>query len=106
MAKPKLRPDHQDEMGGIPEAQEGAAGPESPEAASASEQPEQQEQPEKRLAFAREKLARMEQTQRLCFRLQNDLPALAEELRVLKYSDFEVDQLLEPKGPRAIPGYL
>ena len=96
MAKAKLKADDvsQDEMGGIPEAQEQAAAPEP------------QERPDQKLKFARDKLARMEETQKVCFRLQNDLPALAEELKKLKYNEYEVTQLLEPKGTRGIPGYF
>ncbi len=58
-----------------------------------------------RLKQAQEELARMEETQRVCFRYQNDLKKLADELRQRKYSDFDITYLLEPKGPRKIPGY-
>lgn len=68
--------------------------------------PESQQPPSERLKFAQEKLAKMESTQKLCFRHQNDLATLEAELRALKYRDFEIDQILEPKGPRNIPGYL
>jgi hypothetical protein len=58
-----------------------------------------------KLQQAKDKLARMEETQSLCFRHQNNLTALAEELRERKYKDFEITYLVEPKGPRNIPGY-
>ena len=59
------------------------------------------------LNSAREKLARMESTQRLCFRHQNDLKKLEAELRALGcYKDYEITQILEPKGNRNLPGFL
>src|SRR5579872_4158190 len=65
------------------------------------------QKPDEKLQFAREKLARMESTQRLCYRHQNDLATLETELRALDcYKDYEITQILEPKGPRNLPGYL
>ncbi len=58
-----------------------------------------------KLKQAQEELTRMEETHRLCFRLQNNLTKLAEELRQRKYSESDIIYLLEPKGPRKIPGY-
>ena len=62
---------------------------------------------DEKLRLAREKVTHMEETQRLCFRHQNNLETLATELQKLdRYTDYEITQLLEPKGPRSIPGYL
>lgn len=58
-----------------------------------------------KLKQAQDELARMEETHRLCFRLQDDLTKLADELRQRKYSEFDITYLLEPKGSRKIPGY-
>lgn len=58
-----------------------------------------------KLKQAQDELTRMEETHRLCFRLQNNLTKLAEELRQRKYSESDIIYLLEPKGPKKIPGY-
>lgn len=60
--------------------------------------------PEK-LKQAQERLTRMEETQKLCFRHQNNLPLLAEELQKQGFKEFEITYLLEPKEPRNLPGY-
>jgi hypothetical protein len=59
-----------------------------------------------RLQYAQEKLARMEEAQKICFKHQNDFAFIAAELQKLRFSDYEINQLLEPKGPRSLPGYL
>lgn len=61
--------------------------------------------PADKLKQSQEKLTRMEETQRLCFRWQNDLKKLASELSQRQYKEFEIIYLLEPKGHRHIPGY-
>jgi hypothetical protein len=80
-----------------------------PEQSSTDQPPaaETQPRPDERLKFAREKLEHMESTQKLCFKHQNDLATLEAELKALDYyNDYEITQILEPKGPRNIPGYL
>jgi hypothetical protein len=71
------------------------------------EQPstESQQKPGDKLNQAEAELQRMQETHRLCFRFQNNLDKLAEELRHRKYSDRDIIYLLEPKGDRKIPGY-
>jgi hypothetical protein len=65
------------------------------------------QKPDEKLQFARDKLSRMEATQKLCFKHQNDLTTLETELKALdSYNDYEITQILEPKGPRNIPGYF
>jgi hypothetical protein len=75
------------------------------EESSVAPEPQEANAATGKLKQAQEELARMEETQRLCFRTQNDLTKLAEELRQRKYSEFDINYLLEPKGPRKIPGY-
>lgn len=58
------------------------------------------------LRFAREKYAKMEAAQNLCQQHPNDFPLLAQELGKLKFSDYEIAQILEPKGRRNLPGFL
>ena len=77
-----------------------------PMPATEAQAPETQARPADRLQQAQEKLARMEATQKLCFKYQNDLELLSGELKALKLNDFEITQILEPKGPRSLPGYL
>lgn len=79
----------------------------SPEQRAPSQGIESPQGIEERLRLAREKLTHMQETQRLCFRHQNNLETLAAELRKLdRYAEYEITQILEPKGPRSIPGYL
>ncbi len=61
--------------------------------------------PADQLKQAQEKLARMEQAQKLCFKHQRDFVLLAAELRKIGLKEFEVSHVLEPKGSRNIPGW-
>lgn len=59
-----------------------------------------------KLAQAEEKLARMQETNKICFRHQNDFAAIEQELKErFHYSDSEMEHILEPKGQRMIPGF-
>jgi len=59
-----------------------------------------------KLAQAEEKLARMQETNKICFRHQNDFAAIEQELKErFHYSDSELEHILEPKGQRMIPGF-
>lgn len=85
---------------------EQSPGIEQPAAVEPSAASEPPSQPNDRLKYAQEKLLRMEEAQKLCLKHQNDFPLLAGELQKLKFNDYEISQLLEPKGPRTLPGYL
>lgn len=102
MAKPRLKSDE------APQEQQSATDQQATtEHDSAGEQqPSAETRPDEKLKFAREKLSRMEETQKVCYRHQNDLPTLAEKLKEMGYKEYEITQLLEPKGPRSIPGYM
>jgi hypothetical protein len=58
-----------------------------------------------KLQQAQEKLARMEATNKICFRLRSDFAKIEEELKPFKYTQSELDHILEPKGPKNIPGF-
>jgi len=57
------------------------------------------------LQQAQEKLARMEATNKLCFKHRTDYAKLTEELTALKYGKSDIDYLLKPKGRNNVPGY-
>lgn len=57
------------------------------------------------LQQAQEKLARMEETNKLCFKHRTDYAKLTEALAALKFSKSEIDYLLKPKGRNNAPGY-
>lgn len=86
----------------------------SPEAASMlPEEPGDASRPGERqpstiqgkLEQARKKLARMEETNKICFRHQDDLGAIEDALAKFKYGDDELAHIMEPKGRKMIPGY-
>lgn len=58
-----------------------------------------------KLAQAKAKLARMEETNRICFRHRADFARIEEELKKFKFSQAELDHILEPKGAKNIPGF-
>ena len=58
-----------------------------------------------KLQQAQEKLARMEETNKICFRHRMDFARIEAELQKFNYSKSELDHILEPKGPKNIPGY-
>ena len=58
-----------------------------------------------KLQQAQEKLARMEATNKICFRLRTDFAKIEGELKQFKYTKAELDHILEPKGPKNIPGF-
>ena len=62
-------------------------------------------QPAEKLKEAEEKLARMEATNRICFRHRADFAKLESELKQFNYSPAELDHILEPKGAKNIPGF-
>lgn len=61
---------------------------------------------ESKLTLAEAKLERMQETNKLCFRHQNDFAKIQQELKErFKYSESEMEHILEPKGQRLIPGF-
>jgi hypothetical protein len=74
--------------------------------AAASESADNQAATGGRLTESEGKLHRMQETNRICFRHQNDLARIEQELKTrFGYSDAELQHILEPKGQRMIPGY-
>ena len=57
------------------------------------------------LQLAQEKFARMEATNKLCFKHRTDYAKLTEELTAMKFSKSDIDYLLKPKGRNNAPGY-
>jgi hypothetical protein len=58
-----------------------------------------------KLQQAQEKLARMEATNKICFRLRADFSKIEAELTQFNYTQAELDHILEPKGAKNIPGF-
>lgn len=58
-----------------------------------------------RLDVALQKLARMKETNSICFRHKDDFGRIEQELAKFNYSDAEMEIIMEPKGPRGIPGF-
>lgn len=58
-----------------------------------------------RLSIAQQRLTRMEETNRMCFRFRNDLASIERELVRTGFNDAEVEHIMEPKGARSIPGF-
>ncbi len=63
------------------------------------------QRPGNKLLQAQEKLARMEETNRICYRNRADFTKIEDELKKFNYSQSELDHILEPKGAKNIPGY-
>jgi hypothetical protein len=61
--------------------------------------------PPDRLHHAESKLNRMVETNKICFRHQNDLSKAEQELAKFQYTSSELEYILEPKGQRMIPGF-
>ena len=57
------------------------------------------------LEIAQRKLARMKETNSICYRHRNDFERIEQELRKFNYTDGELDMILEPKGSKGIPGF-
>ncbi len=83
------------------------AAEQSPLAENASDATAAPEQaPGGKLALAEAKLERMQETNKICFRFQNDLVKIEQELKdKFKYTDNELEHILAPKGQRMIPGF-